>query len=251
MQALGYVASIRAAVADRLDAPASLFEGRLRNWRETLDRAARIAGGLRALGIAPGDRIGVLSPNHDDYLALYLAIPWAGAVLVPLNNRWTEAENRFAIADSTPRLIFVSADLAQANAALFAEDGPMLVSLGEPRPGWRTLDELLAGEPADNAGRCGDDLLAIFYTGGTTGRSKGVMISHAGLIANCLAMHDFGLFPDYCRTLILPPLFHMAAAATMTTTMLAGGTAVIDRAFDPVRSLDLIADAQTDRKSVV
>jgi len=243
---LGYVRAIRAAGEANPDAPASLFEGRLRGWGETLDRAARIAGGLKALGIAPGDRIGVLSPNHDDYLALYLAVPWAGAVLVPLNNRWSEAENRFAIQDSGPSLIFVSDDLAQANAALFAEhNGAIPVSLGEPRAGWRTLAELLASAPADDVGRCGDDLLAIFYTGGTTGRSKGVMLSHAGLTANCLAMKDYGLFPSGCRNLVVPPLFHLAAAATMTTTMLSGGLSVIDRAFDPVASLNLIAEALT------
>src|SRR5690242_19135867 len=126
---LHYVGAIRAAVEGRLGAPASLFEGRERSWGETLDRAARIAGGLRALGIGAGDRVGVLSTNSDDYLSLYLAIPWAGGVLVPLNCRWTEAENRFAIADSTPSVIFVADDLFAANATLFAACDAQLVSL--------------------------------------------------------------------------------------------------------------------------
>jgi long-chain acyl-CoA synthetase len=239
----GYVSAIRAAGADPA-APASIFEGRVRSWGETLDRAARIAGGLQELGVRPGDRVAVLSPNSDDYLALYLAIPWAGAVLVPLNCRWSQAENRFAIADCRPSLIFVSDDMAEANAALLADsDMPPLVSLGGPRPGWRTLDNLLAGDPAEDAGRSGDDLLAIFYTGGTTGRSKGVMLSHAGFTANCRAMRESGLFPDDCRALIVPPLFHLAAAAALTMTMLAGGTAVIGKAFDPAATLDLIAEA--------
>jgi len=243
---LSYVGAIRGAVASGLDAPASVFAGRVRSWRDTLDRAARIAGGLRAAGIAAGDRVGVLSPNNDDYMALYLAVPWAGAVLVPLNCRWSQAENSFAIEDCRPRLIFVSEDMADANAALLAgEDAPALVSLGKARPGWRTLEDLRASDAIEDAGRGGDDLLAIFYTGGTTGRSKGVMLSHAGLVANCSAMRDFGLFPPGCRTLIVPPLFHLAAAATLTTTMLSGGTAVIDRAFDPVASLDLIAAERT------
>jgi long-chain acyl-CoA synthetase len=240
---LHYVGAIRAAVEGRLDAPASLFEGRERSWGETLDRAARIAGGLRALGIGAGDRVGVLSTNSDDYLSLYLAIPWAGGVLVPLNCRWTEAENRFAIADSTPRVILVADDMFAANESLFAACDAQLVSLGQARRGWTTIDALLAHEPVEDAGRGGDDLLAIFYTGGTTGRSKGVMLSHAGLTANCRAMKDFGLFPSACRTLILPPLFHLAAAATLTVTMLSGGTAVIARAFDPVETPKLIAEA--------
>ena len=242
----GYVGAVRRAVESLPDAVATVFADRVRHWGETLDRAARIASGLVALGIGEGDRVGVLSPNTDDYVALYLAIPWAGAVLVPLNCRWSQAENRFAIADCAPRLIFVSDDMAEANAALLQEEGgPVLVALGQARPGWQTLSELLASDPIADAGRSGDDLLAIFYTGGTTGRSKGVMLSHAGLVANCQAMRDFGLFPVGCRTLIVPPLFHLAAAATLTMTMLSGGTAVIDRAFDPVATLDLIANART------
>lgn len=243
---IGYVGAIRAATRGRPDVAATVFAGRTRSWGETLDRAARIAGGLRALGIGAGDRVGVLSPNNDDYVALYLAVPWVGAVMVPLNCRWSQAENRFAIADSEPRLIFVSDDMADANAVLLEEEGgPMIVAMGRSRLGWRTLAELIASDPVEDVGRCGDDLLAIFYTGGTTGRAKGVMLSHAGLVANCGAMRDFGLFPNGCLTLIVPPLFHLAAAATLTTTMLSGGTAVIDRAFDSVTTLDLIANART------
>ena len=241
---LSYVGAVRAAVGDRPDAPASLCEGWTRTWGETLDRAARIAGGLQALGIAPGDRVAVLCPNHDDYISLYLGVPWSGGVLVPLNNRWSEAENRFAIADCVPSVVFASDELADANRALFDEIASIRVSLGSARHGWLGLDQLLASDPIEDAGRGGDDLLAIFYTGGTTGRSKGVMLSHAGLTANCLAMVEFGLFPDGCRTLIAPPLFHLAAAATLTMTMLSGGTAVIGKAFDPVGTLDLIAEAR-------
>jgi len=233
----GYVESVRAAVAGRLDAPASLF-----------DRAARIAGALRSMGVAPGDRVAVLSTNSDDYLTLYLAIPWAGAVLAPLNNRWTPVENAFAIDDCEPRVLFVSADLAKANAAVLAEraDRLTLVMLGDAEDGAANgaipMTDMLKHDPAEDAGRCGDDLLAIFYTGGTTGRSKGVMLSHAGFVGNCRTMRDVGLFPQGCRALIVAPLFHLAAAAAMTMAMLAGGTAVIARGFDPVGTLDLIAD---------
>jgi long-chain acyl-CoA synthetase len=241
---LGYVDTICAAVVGCPDRPASLFEGRSRSWSETLDRAARIAGGLKALGIGDGDRICVLSENSDDYLTLYLAVPWAGAVLVPLNCRWSEAENRYAIADCGSKLIFVSDDMAQANASLLAIlGGPMPIALGHAPQGWKTLDDLLACDPVDDARRGGHDLFAIFYTGGTTGRSKGVMLSHAGFTANCQAMREFGLYPQGCCALVAPPLFHLAAVAVLTMTMLAGGTAVIGKGFDPARTLDLIANA--------
>ncbi|MDO9363416.1 MAG: long-chain-fatty-acid--CoA ligase [Sphingopyxis sp.] len=243
----GYVEAVRNAVAKQGGTPASIFEGRVRTWGEVLDRAARIAGGLRSMGIENGDRVAVLSANSDDYLSLYLAIPWAGAVLAPLNNRWTPVENAFAIDDCEPRVLFVSDDLAKANAAVLAEraDRLTLVMLGDSdadtATGAVSFQDLLTHAPVDDAGRCGDDLLAIFYTGGTTGRSKGVMLSHAGFVGNCQTMRDVGLFPAGCRALVVAPLFHLAAAAAMTMAMLAGGTAVIARAFDPVGTLDLIA----------
>jgi long-chain acyl-CoA synthetase len=242
---LGYVSALRAAVEPRRSAPATLFEGRTTSWGEMLDRAARIAGGIQELGAGPGDRVAVLSANSDDYLALYLAIPWAGAVLAPLNWRWSQAENAFAMDDCTPRLLFATPDLIAANAAMLADraENTTVISLGATMDGGNTIDDLLLHAPIEDAGRCGDDLLAIFYTGGTTGRPKGVMLSHAGFTANCQAMRDLGLFPDGCRALIVAPLFHLAAVAALTMATLAGGTAVIARAFDPAATLDLIAEA--------
>ncbi len=240
-----YVGAIRAAAQQRLDAPAAIFDGRETSWGGLLDRAARIAGGLAALGVVAADRVAILSANSMDFQALYLAVPWAGGVLAPLNFRWSPAENSFALADCTPRVLFVSDDFAEANAVMLAEwsDRVVIVALGEGRPGWVPLATLLASAPAPATPRTGDDLLAIYYTGGTTGRPKGVMISHAGLIGNCRAMRALGICPDGARMLIVAPLFHMAAGAALTMTMLAGGAAVIAATFDPARTLDLIADA--------
>ena len=243
---LGYVSALRSAVGSRHSIAASIFQGRTTSWGDMLDRVARIAGGLRALGVSAGDRVAILSTNSDDYLALYLAIPWAGGVVAPLNSRWTPAEIAFALDDCTPLLLLVTDDLASSNADMLADrvDRLTLVSLGAARPGWTTLDALLAHEPVADAGRRGDDLLAIFYTGGTTGRAKGVMLSHAGFVANCLAMQETGIFPTGCRALIVPPLFHLAAVAAMTMAVLAGGTAIIAQGFDPVGTLDLIAETR-------
>jgi long-chain acyl-CoA synthetase len=213
----------------------------VRSWGETLDRAARVASGLQAAGVSAGDRVAILSANSDDYMLLYLAVPWAGAVLVPLNTRWSDAENRYAVADCAPRVIFVSSELAEANTRWLGESNAILVSIGEIRQPGMTLDAMLANPPIDHVDRHGDDLLAIFYTGGTTGRSKGVMLSHEGLTANCRAMRDFGIFPAGSRTVVVPPMFHLAAGAVLSTTMLGGGTAVIAGAFDPTGTLDLIA----------
>jgi long-chain acyl-CoA synthetase len=243
MHHLGYVSAIVSAAASRHGEQASSCEGRSVTWGELLDRAARIAGGLRALGVGDGDRVAILSANSDLYMALYLAVPWAGAVLTPLNARWSAAENAYAIADSQPKVILAGAGHVEAIATILAgrEDGPKLVSLDDvEREGWLALAWLISHDPVADAGRGGDDLLSIFYTGGTTGKSKGVMLSHAGFISNSMAMRECGICPDHCRMLVVAPLFHLAAAAALTMTMLAGGVAVIAPAFEPNKTLDLI-----------
>ena len=250
MEKLGYVNAVLSATASRRDQPASSFQGRAVSWGEVLDQTALIAGGLRALGVGDGDRVAILSANSDLYMALYLAVPWAGGVLTPLNVRWSLAENSYAIADSTPSVILVSAGHVAAINSIFEgrDDAPKLVSLDDvAREGWSTLTQLMSHGPIADTGRGGDDLLAIFYTGGTTGKSKGVMLSHAGFTGNCMAMRDLGICPDGCRMLVVAPLFHLAAAAALTMAMLAGGTAVIAPAFDPAATLDLIeGEAVTD-----
>jgi long-chain acyl-CoA synthetase len=242
---LGFVSAIRAAATRCPDREALRYEGRSMSWGDLCDRAARIAGGLRALGVQDGDRVGILSANSDLYMILYLAVPWAGGVLTPLNARWSVAENAFAIDDCKAAVVLVSSELINSNAHLFAscQGGPKLIALDDvSREGWLSLSFLLAHEPIAESGRAEKDLFGIFYTGGTTGRSKGVMVSHAGILRNCMAMRDLGISRDSCRMLIVAPLFHMAAAAVLTMTMLAGGTAVIVRAFDATRVLDAIAE---------
>jgi long-chain acyl-CoA synthetase len=103
---------------------------------------------------------------------------------------------------------------------------------------------VIVHEPVDDAGRMGTDLFGIFYTGGTTGRSKGVMLSHAGVIGNCTTMRAMGLCPAECSMLIVAPLFHLAAVAALTMAMLANGTAVIMPAFDPGATLDTLAETE-------
>jgi long-chain acyl-CoA synthetase len=244
---LGYVAAIVEAVAGCRDQAALNFAGGEKSWNELLDEAARLAGGLRALGVTNGARVAVLSPNSDAMMALYLAVPWAGGVLAPLNARWSVAENLYAIRDCEPAVILVADSLIEPNARLFEQlpAGLRPIALSGPAAnGWSTYLDLLAHDPAPDAGRAGDDLLALFYTGGTTGRSKGVMISHAGLLSNSRSLRAAGVARDGCRMIVVAPLFHMAAAAILTATMLAGGTALILPAFSPDTVLDAIISAR-------
>lgn len=243
---LSYVEAIRAAATDPRPV-ASIFEGRTRTWGDLMGRAARLAGGLRRLGVEAGDRVAVLSANSDRYMELYLAIPWVGGVIAPLNPRWSAEENRFAIGDCTPRVIFFGDGLVAPTADLVAGAAPTPIPVwaaSSPGPDeWTAYEALLDAPPIEPVQRRGDDLFGIFYTGGTTGRSKGVMLSHAGLVGNCQAIRDSGLFPEGCRGLVVAPLFHLAAAAVLAAIMQAGGAAVILAAFTPAATLDAIDEA--------
>ena len=101
----------RAVLLNR-NGTAVVFEDRRRTFAELADRVARLAGALKALGIAKGDRVAVLSLNQDRYIELYLGVAWAGAVIVPLNIRWSALENEDALRDCRPKMLFVDAAFA-------------------------------------------------------------------------------------------------------------------------------------------
>jgi long-chain acyl-CoA synthetase len=216
---------------------ATVFGKRRRNWREVGERVARLAAGLRALGADLGDRVAILSLNSDRYLELYLATAWAGAVIVPLNIRWSPLENEDALRDCRANVLAVD----KAFAATGAELAKALPSLklvyaddGDAPAGMASYETLLTrSEPIPDAMRTSSDLAGIFYTGGTTGRSKGVMLSHGNLMANALNALGEGLFPSTSIYLHAAPMFHLANGAAMYSLLLSGGANVMIQAFTP------------------
>lgn len=234
------------------DGLATVFGKRRRTWREIADRVARLAGVLCALGAKPGDRVAVLSLNSDRYLELYLAVAWAGAVIVPLNIRWSVVENEDALRDCRADILVVDkafsatgGDLAKVLPNLrliYAEDGDVPA-------GMQSYEELLAEHaPMPDTMRASSDLAGIFYTGGTTGRSKGVMLSHGNLMANALNALGEGLFPSTSTYLHAAPMFHLANGAAMYSLLLSGGANVIIPSFAPEA---VMAAVQNERVSDV
>jgi len=217
---------------------------RRRLWSETGERVARLAGGLRALGVAPGERAAILSLNSDRYLEVYLATAWAGAVVVPLNIRWTLAENLDALRDCRPKMLLFDKTFAEIGLALGqALPGLTLVYAddGEPPRGAQAYEALVArSEPIPDAMREGSDLAGIFYTGGTTGRSKGVMLSHANLMANAFNSLCERAGGEDVIYLHAAPMFHLANAGAMYTLLLRGGANVMIPAFTPEGALAAI-----------
>lgn len=217
---------------------ATVFGDRVTTWAESADRVARLAAGLVSLGVRPGDRVGVLSLNSDRYHELLYATWWAGGVVNPINVRWSPAEIAYSLEDSATRVLFVDDAFAAAVPAVRAAAPGVatVVHAGDgPAPdGMLRYDDLLEHDPVEDVRRGGDELAGIFYTGGTTGFPKGVMLSHANLLVSALGSCATGNFiVPGGRLLHAAPMFHLADLAAWMGRNLIGGSHVIVPMFTP------------------
>lgn len=226
--------------------PATIYGGRQRSWREVGERVPRFAAALQAMGLQRGDRVAVLALNSDNYIELFFSIAWAGLVIVPLNTRWAVPENCYALADAQCSALIVDdafvAQLPQLAPSL-GEHAGRLIHMGEGAPpdGLRSYEQLIAetAPMADACGRC-DDLCGIFYTGGTTGSPKGVMLSHTNCVSasiNWIATLHFAEDVTYMHS---AGLFHLAGASPALALTMAGGTHVCLPKFDAVLAFEAI-----------
>ena len=227
--------------------PATIDGERVRTWRESANRVARLAGGLRWLMLSPGDRVAILALNSDAYHECQLAVAWAGAVFVPANTRWSVPEIAFALRDSGAGMLIVDDSFAPSVAALQAAGVcPQTVLYAGPGPapaGLIPLDALIAGsQPIQDADRGDGELAAIYYTGGTTGRPKGVMLSHASLSSSALTSVASGAYVQPgTRYLHAAPMFHSADASGWVAVNALGGTHVFVPRFSPAAVAAAIA----------
>jgi len=209
--------------------------------REVSDRAWSLAAGLRAEGVEPGDRVGVLSGNSCFALETFLGVLAAGAVYVPFNWRWAPAELVHGIELTRPRAVLVEAEFAaDLDAAVEAGIGHDFVRFDEAEnyPGLLEHDSVepeLTIEPEDPA--------VILFTGGTTGFSKGVVLSHRSAVFNAvneLADLAFGAGPGQVG-LCTVPLFHSASLLTVFAPhYIAGGTTALLRKFTEEGFVDAV-----------
>lgn len=215
-------------------------------YRALAERGLRLAARLAAVGVEPGDRVAMLARNRIEYLDVLLACARLGTVFVPLNWRLAPAEIGQIVADAAPRLVLhdEEGEPARAAAALDVETLP----LGEAYEA--ALDRADPGAARGPAAGVGlEDPWMLLYTGGTTGRSKGAVISHRQVIWNALnTAVSWELLPTD-RAPVFTPMFHTGGLHVFLTPLLhRGGTVVLADAFDPERALDLI---QRERLTLV
>lgn len=156
-------------------------DGRRWTYGEALRVSGQIASAIDVLGVRPGDRVAVQVEKSPLALLLYLACLRSGAVYLPLNTAYTLAELDYFIGDAHPHLVIVSSKARAGVEAIARSHGAIVETLDADGGG--SLMELAADEQADfiDAARGPDDLAAILYTSGTTGRSKGAMLTHDNL----------------------------------------------------------------------
>ena len=235
------------AVQQTPDAINSVYRDRALTHRQVRDRVARIAGGLRARGIRTDSRVGLLSLNTDTFFHSCLAIAWADAVVVPLNTRWSVKEMSYALHEADVEVLLADDPfLGLADQLRYAVPGLReIIGIGDaPVPGGLTpLADLLAADPVEDAHRQGAELAGIFYTGGTTGLPKGVMLSHRGIFVSALgSLTALARIPRGGGNLLVAPAFHMAGFAIWVQGMLLQMTAVPLPGFDPPGVLKAIED---------
>jgi long-chain acyl-CoA synthetase len=238
--------SLKRAAQVRPRGTATICRERRHSWAQALERVARSAAGLRALGVQDGTRVGLLALNSDRYFEAYYAVPWAGGTLVPLNTRLTASDLEYMLNDSGATVICLDEAFVHLLPGL-RERCPQLqqvVYLGDdPTPGegllaWEAL--VARNAPMEDAGRHGEDLAGIFYTGGSTGRPKGVMLSHGNLVANAVnAIHMIG-YDAASIFLHAAPMCHLTDGMSTVALTMAAGTHVFTPKFDAQQVLEQV-----------
>ena len=233
------------AVQQHPDRVAVRFGDRQRTFREFASRVARLAGALQQLGMQVGDRVAMLSLNSDRYLEYQMGVPWGGGVLNPCNIRWSAAEILYSLEDSGSTILLVDESF-KALVEQFRRDSRMLREVvycgdGDAPAGMHDYETLLAKtDPVPDALRRGDDLAGIFYTGGTTGFPKGVMLSHNNMGSAGLALHAEGLARPNGTFLHAAPMFHLADMGLALPHWIEGNSHSIIPAFNAEQVLDTI-----------
>ena len=225
------------------DKAITVFEGETTTYGEMASGAAALAGGLSERGVHRGDVVALLSYNCPEFLETVFAANYLGAIAMPINWRLAAPEVRFLLEHSGARALVCDEPLLDlANEATKGiEPALVRVSLSPAgKDGWTTLADLRATpnrvEPVPAAA---DDIHRLMYTSGTTGRPKGVMISHANLAWKNLAhIIEFG-FTSSDLGLACGPLYHVGALDLTTTSLIAAGaTTIIHRSFEAPAVVD-------------
>ena len=225
-------------IRSRIASPARLFivkaDGTTLSYGDMLVRTAQMANALVLAGVEPGDRVAVQVEKTVENLLLYLATLRAGAVYLPLNTAYTLTELDYFIGDAEPKLVVCDPSKREGLAEVASNRGVASVETLDAK-GQGSLIDAAAKAPKEFADvpREDDDLAAILYTSGTTGRSKGAMLTHRNLASNAETLRDYWRFTDQDVLLHALPIYHTHGLFVASNTlMFAGGAMIFLSKFD-------------------
>ena len=236
---------------------AALEDDRYYRYQDLLDVSARFANVLVEWGVRPGDRVAVQVEKSIENLMLYLASLRVGAVYLPLNTAYTPAEIAYFLGDAEPRVFLCDPSKAETFVPVASDAGARLETMAPWSMEADELGTLLdAGEMAptefEDVSRTADDLAAILYTSGTTGRSKGAMLTHGNLWSNAKALVEAWRFTPDDHLIHALPVFHTHGLFVATNCVLASGSTMhmLPR-FDARRIIELMGGEDGRRASVL
>ncbi|MBP7242444.1 malonyl-CoA synthase [Amaricoccus sp.] len=217
------------------------------SYGDLVARTGRMANALAGLGVKPGDRVAAQVEKSVEAIVLYLGTARAGGVFLPLNTGYTPAEIDYFVGDAEPAVFVCDPSRRDALQAAADRAGARLVTLDAQGRG--TLSDAADAAPAafETVQRDEDDLAALLYTSGTTGRSKGAMLTHGNLVSNTLALIETWRFTSSDVLIHALPIFHTHGLFVATNVTLFSGAAMIFLPkYDAGRILGLM-----DRASVL
>ena len=238
---------IAAASADRLGAVflEHGLTGEILKYRDFWQGAEQIAAALTDLGVEPGDRVAVQTPKTVAMLQLYVGTVLAGGVFLPLNTAYTPAEVEYFLTDARPRVFVCDPAKRDALTQIAGKAGvSALLTLASDESGTLTQARDAQTPGFQAVPRDATDLAAILYTSGTTGRSKGAMLTHRALASNSLTLRDYWQFTDKDVLIHALPIFHTHGLFVATNvTLMAGGSCIFLPGFDEVKIIELMPRA--------
>lgn len=220
------------------------LDGRSYSYAQALDTSARLAGALKSLGVKPGDRVAVQVDKSPEAILLYLACLRMGGVYLPLNTGYTADEIGYFLGDAEPALFVCRPASLQAARDIAANTGcPNVETLGTNGDG-SLMERAASASPFDGIEpRAEDDLAAILYTSGTTGRSKGAMLTHRNLASNSASLTEAWRFTDQDRLIHALPIFHTHGLFVACNVVLMSGASLY---FLPKFDQDAIIEAMPE-----
>ena len=230
-------ANLFSRLFDSLDDPNRLAietaDGTRISYGDLIARAGQMANVLVARGVKPGDRVAAQIEKSVPALVLYLATVRAGAVYLPLNTAYTLNELDYFIGDAEPSLVVCDPSKADGIGAIAAKVGAKVETLGPDGKGSLTEAAAKADAAFETVARANDDLAAILYTSGTTGRSKGAMLTHDNLASNSFSLVDYWRFTDKDVLIHALPIYHTHGLfVASNVTLFAGASMIFLPKFD-------------------